>query len=301
MLSYTAGRTLYGQLTNNSNSTNLSFGDTMINEGTRAMLSKIPWPFLEKATTALTVASQQTYALPADLSRLLSVAVTVGNYTYQATEVTSSDDWFGVNNPTNVTSDPLCNFYIIGRNILFWPIPASSNNTITYRYIKQTRDLNTADYTTGTIVTATNGSAAITGSGTSWTAGMVGSYIRITSGNAANLGDGQWYEISAVGSTTTLTLAAVYQGTSIVTGSAAYTIGNVSAIPEKFQIAPIYFAAAEYWRKQDDEARADRLEQKYTEMLDLMINEEGTKSSSVVVDDGFPTPRINPNLAVWGV
>lgn len=263
------------------------------------MLSKLPWPFLEKVVTASTVSGQQTYDLPGDLARLIAVAVTVGNYTYQAQEVTSADDWFGVNNPTNVESDPLMNFYIIGKSIQFWPIPASNGNTITYHYIKQTRDLNTADYTTGTITTATNGSKVITGSGTSWTAGMAGSFLRITSGNSANLGDGNWYEIDTVDSATQITLQTVYQGTSIAAGSAAYTIGNVSAIPEKYQIAPVYYAAAEYWRKQGFDARADRMEAKYSEILQLMIDEEGTKSSSVVVSSGAPRTIINPNLAVW--
>lgn len=271
----------------------------MINEGIRAMLSKMPWPFLEKSVTMDTVASQQAYALPGDLARLIAIAVAVGNYNYVATEVTSADDWLKVNNPTNISADPLVNYYITGKTVQFWPIPATSDNTITFYYIQQTRDLNTADYTSGTIVTATNGGTTIVGSGTSWTAGMAGSWMRITSGNAANLGDGLWYQISSVTNSTTLVLVNPYEGAAITAGSAAYTIGNVSLIPEKFQMGPVYYAAAEYWRKQDDEARADRFEQKYAEILDLMIEEEGTKSTSVVVDDGVRQSSINPNLARW--
>jgi hypothetical protein len=299
MLTYTGSRNLYGTLSDNTSSTNLPFGDIMINEGIRAMLSKLPWPFLEKVTTMSTVASQQAYNLPGDLARLIAIAVTVGNYSYIASEVTSADDWLRVNNPTNVTSDPLCNYYIIGKTVQFWPIPASADNTITFHYIQQTRDLNTADYTTGTIVTATTESTAITGSGTSWTAGMAGSWLRITSDNAANKGDGIWYQISSVTSGTALVLANPYQGTSIAAGAANYTIGNCSLIPEKFQTGPVYFAAAEFWRKQGNDDRADRMEQKYGEILELMIDEEGTKGSSVVVDDGVRQSYINPNLARW--
>lgn len=297
MLSYTGSRTLYGQQTNNSSSTNLSFGDTLINEGIRAMLSKLPWPFLEKTATATTTAGTQSYILPGDMARLIDVYITVGTYKYVPTEVTSADDWARINNPENIQSDAVTNYYIIGNTIQFWPVPATTDNTITYDYVRQTRDLNTADYTTGTIVTATNGSASIVGSGTSWTAGMVGSYLRITSGNSANLGDGLWYEIASVESTTALTLTAVYKGTSIVAGSAAYTIGNVSLIPEKFQMGPVYYAVAEYWRKMGEDRRADRYEQKFNDILQLMIAEEGTKSSSVVVDNGIEVPVINPNLA----
>ncbi len=297
MLTYTGGRTLYGQLTNNSSSSNLSFGDTMISEGTRAMLSKMPWPFLEKTATSTTTAGTQDYILPGDMARLINVYITIGTYKYIPTEVTSADDWARINNPESIQSDAVTNFYTIGNKIYFWPVPASTGNTITYDYIQLTRDLNTADYTIGTITTATVGSASIVGSGTSWSSGMSGSYLRITSGSAANLGDGIWYKIASVESATELTLSAVYKGSSIVAGTAAYTIGNCSLIPEKFQIGPVYFAASEYWRKQDDDARADRYEAKYQETLDLMIDEEGTKSSSVVIDNGMTVPVINPNLA----
>lgn len=62
-----------------------------------------------------------------------------------------------------------------------------------------------APYETGT-VTATNGSKTITGSGTTFTAGMVGRKIRMGSENA-------YYRIAAFVSTTEVTLEAAYQGT----------------------------------------------------------------------------------------
>lgn len=297
MLTYTTSRNLFGQLTNNASSTNLTFGDTMINEGIRAMLSKLPWPFLEKTATATTTASTQTYVLPGDLARLIEVDIKVGTFKYIPTEVTSADDWSRINNPTGIQSDTASYYYLIGNSVYFWPTPASTGNTISYHYVQQTRDLNTADYTTGSIITATLGSASIVGSGTSWTAGMVGSCLRIISGNAANLGDGLWYKIASVESATALTLTAVYKGVSIVAGSAGYTIGDCSLIPEKYQMGPVYYAVAEYYRKQDDQVKADRYELKYDEILTLMIEEEGTKSSSVVVDDGGTATPINTNLA----
>ncbi|MDI6732322.1 MAG: hypothetical protein QME16_00115 [Planctomycetota bacterium] len=62
-----------------------------------------------------------------------------------------------------------------------------------------------APYETGT-VTATNASKTITGSGTTFTAAMVGRKIRMGSENA-------YYRISAFVSTTEVTLEAAYQGT----------------------------------------------------------------------------------------
>jgi len=39
MLSYTTGRNLYGSLTNNTTTTNLTLGDTLINQSQRKILS----------------------------------------------------------------------------------------------------------------------------------------------------------------------------------------------------------------------------------------------------------------------
>lgn len=298
MLSYTSSLTLYQTLTNNTSTANQTTGATLINEGIRIMLGDIPWPFLETTRTATTTAATQSYVLPGNMGRLIDVYISVGTYKYVPTEVTSADDWANINNPSGVQSDTATYYYILGNTIQFWPVPATTNNTITYDFLQSSRDISVADYTTGSIVTATNGSASITGSGTSWTAGMVGKWIRITSTSADNVGDGLWYKISAVGSATTLTLTAVYTGVSIVAGSAAYTIGDVSLIPEKYQIGPVYYAAAEYWRKTGEEGKADRLEAKFEETLNRLRDEEGTKGTSLVVDDGtiYQSP-INPNLA----
>ena len=78
-------------------------------------------------------------------------------------------------------------------------------------YITQ---IGTANYTTGTAL-FTNASAAVVGTGTTFTAAMVGMKIK----NDANA---TWYTISAVTDATNLTLSIVYAGTT--TTSDAYTI-----------------------------------------------------------------------------
>lgn len=80
------------------------------------------------------------------------------------------------------------------------------------------RDLGTIttidDYTTGT-VTVTNGSRTVTGSGTTFTASMVGRKFRVGSENA-------FYYIESFTSTTVVTLRDIYQGTTQSAGT--YTI-----------------------------------------------------------------------------
>ncbi len=80
-------------------------------------------------------------------------------------------------------------------------------------------------YTTGTAA-ITNGSAAVTGTGTTWTSTMIGARIRF----AADLSD---YTIVSVPSATSLTLGTAYAGATAATAShtityAAYTVGTAA-------------------------------------------------------------------------
>lgn len=109
-----------------------------------------------------------------------------------------------------------------------------------------TTPLTTAATAAVTVGTATGGSI-ITASGTTFTADMVGRWIRITQTTAANGGDNAWYQIGNYYSATEIGLKTEYQGTAISAGTATYTIGQVSLLPEAYQMAPIYRAAALYW------------------------------------------------------
>jgi hypothetical protein len=57
MLTYTSRRSLYGSLTNNTSTANLSLGDTLMNSEDRRLLGKRPWQFNQKTATASTTAS----------------------------------------------------------------------------------------------------------------------------------------------------------------------------------------------------------------------------------------------------
>jgi len=96
-------------------------------------------------------------------------------------------------------------------------------------------------------VGAQDGGSIITATGTTFTADMVGRWIRITQATAANQGDGAWYEIGDYYSATSIGLKTAYQGSPIVAGTAPYVIGQVSPLPEAYQMAPIYRACALYW------------------------------------------------------
>lgn len=298
MLTYTTGRNLFGEMTVNSSTTNLAFGDTLMNEGIREMLGSHDWPFLEKEVTLSTVASQQVYELPADYSKLINVTVTIGTTIWPMEEITAQEDW-NLLNQTTFTSDIPQYFFIFNRKLEMYPIPSGSTNTITVQYKRSVRDLHIADYTTGTIASITSGASALVGATTSWTNQMEGRFLRITESNTANTGDQEWYEIETVVSTTAITLLRLYQGNTIATGSASYTIGDVSVIPQDYHMGPVWFALAEYWDKEGEPSRGDRYRDRFERLKKQMRADLGSKSTSVGIRHTQQQIRpSNPNLYI---
>lgn len=300
MLSYTARRNLFGTLSNDSGSNNLTLGDTLMNAIVREIVKKRPFDFLKDTKTALTAASTQFYKLPYNCGKLISPpTITISNTVYTPKKCSSREQWDRLNMVSNITSNIPEWYFVFGSQVGFYPKPASDSNTITYLYSKLVKDLSIADYTTGTIVTATNGSAAIVGSGTSWTAGMAGMFIKITDTAAANGGDGMWYEISAVTDATHLTLDKVYGGVSISTGSAAYTIGQMSVLPYGFGILPVYKACQIYFTSvKPDKVKAELYKNLFNELYASLVENHSLNSFDPTILDE-DADAINPNLQVW--
>jgi len=295
MLSYTGSRNLYADLTNNDSSSNLSFGDTLINEAIKFMLGDQAWYFLEAQATDTTVASQANYELPADFDKMNTVTITSGSTKYNPTPLKSRDDYDFMTESTQ-TSDIPQYYFIYDNTLYFWPTPSSAGNTITMNYKKRVVDLSQADYTTGTITTATNGDETIVGDSTVWVAGMAGRYIRIT----APTGDHKWYKIASVTNNTNLELDVPYVGTSIAAGSATYTIGEMSVIPEKYQIAPVYHAAATYWMTNNESGRASNFMEMFEQSRKSMKFEESKKTTNSVLNNVNKNVIRNPNLFING-
>jgi len=301
MLTFTGRRNLVGDLTNNSSSANLTLMDTLMNEFDRELITSANFDFLEKTATDSTVAAQQFYDLPQDLGKLINVTVKIGDFLYTPLEVSSRTFWDRLNESTTVQSDIPEWYFVFNGQIGFYPTPSSTTaNAITYIYKRRQVDLAVADFSTGTITTATNGSTAIVGSGTSWTTGMAGRWFRITAGSAANLGDGQWYEIASITDGTNLVLVKEYQGTSISAGTAAYILGEVSIIPEEFQILSPYRAIEHYYNSVSPNSdRAALYKNLYEEGKARMLAERGSKSTNPAIDsDSRAFDPINPNLHI---
>ena len=253
MLTWDDVVTTVQDMSSDSTSSSLTFFKRLLNVGYKYILADLGRSVGEKRYTGSTVASQQFYQLPYDYLFMKAVTVTVGGNVHPIFEEESQEMW-DIMNVTTQTGDIPTKYFlrpgfgIGGVEIGLYTIPSSAGNTITVTYEASDKDLSVDVYTGGNIA-VTSGSAAIVGTGTTFTAAMVGRYLKLDSG------DGGWYKIQSFTSTTAITLENVYEG-STATGQ-TYKIAEIFAIPEEMQILPVYYALWFYYmgpKKDKDQA-----------------------------------------------
>lgn len=270
MKTYSQLLTQYQQDTNNTEVANQTFGSNKINDSVSIMcnLQGGKLRFLESTSTMSTVANQETYQIPNKYRKLIDMYVYSGSGSssdtiYMPEMVFDPTKWKLILAYRLGTQDVPYFTYVENTTYKIQPIPATTGNLITLRGRLRVRNMTIADYTTGNVVSIANGGTALVGTGTTWTADMVGRYIQITETTAANGGDGFWYEIGAWTDATHMTLTKPYEGTSISAGTATYIIGQVPIVPEAYQPAILFRTEALYWEQQGDLARAKTNWMKY--------------------------------------
>lgn len=242
----------------------MSLIDANVNDSIRTMcnLHGGKLRFLESTKEMFTVADQETYQIPNGFRKLIDLYIysestaSDSSVIYTPEMVFDPTKWKRILQAKYGTQDVPYFAYVENRTYKIQPIPSTTGNLILLRGRLQTKDLTIADYTTGSIVSIALDGTAVIGVGTTWTKDMIGRYIQITETTAANGGDGFWYEIGTFTSATSIGLTKKYEGTSIVAGTAAYTIGQVSAIPEAYDVGICYRSAALFWQNQNDLVRA---------------------------------------------
>lgn len=298
MLGYQQRRNLYGTFTVDTSSDNLTLGDTLINEAEKRIINSHAWAFLQRDFTDTTVALQQFYKLPFNYRKLIGKpTITIGSTTYTPEEAPNTEFWNRLNATSGDNSDIPQYFFLFDNEIGFYPTPSTTGNTITLPYEIMQKDLSRADFTTGTITTATNGSTAIVGTGTSWTTALAGRFIKIEADDTADSGDNEWYEITTVTDATNIVLDRTYGGTTIGSATQSYIIAEDSILPDGYDMLPIYKAVENYYVTNGNFGNADRFKIQYDELLAQLIKDRGTKSSNLVVD-GPDRDIKNPNLFI---
>lgn len=253
------------------------------------------------ATTAISTIGVQAYPIPANVSKIKNDTITVGQLVYTPAPVQSIQEWTMLN-ALPYTSDIPNYFFIYQNQVMFWPIPSTAGNIITFNYKSRVADMTYADYTTGTIA-STVGSTSITGTGTTWNS--VGTYPLNTDLSFVNLmiagtppkGDGLWYPIQNF--TSDSALATLLPVVNAPTSSGqSYTIGQFPILQEDFHDMIVYGALMTYFSSiVDNESKFKRFETLYEERIPLLEQYAGTKS--VNVDLGAQPVQSNPNLFIF--
>lgn len=256
----------------------------------------------ETATVDITTVGVQAYPIPANVSKIKNNTITVGQLVYTPAPVQSIQEWTLLNT-LPYTSDIPNYFFIYQNQVMFWPIPSTSGNIISFNYQSRVADMTYADFATGTVA-ITQGSNIVTGTGTTWN--TVGTYPLNVDLSYANLmisvtppkGDGLWYPIQRFTSDTVLQLNLPIVNAPVTSGD-AYTIGQFPLLHEDFHDILVYSALKIYYSSIVKDA--DRYKE-YADLTDrrekLMEAYLGTKS--VNVDLGAQQIPNNPNLYYFG-
>jgi hypothetical protein len=292
--------TLTSAWTNNSTVVQITFssGETRMCTATYGSAT-ITWvsPLTAVTTTSISVGGIQAYNLPYNFSQLKSMTITQGNLKWTPTEIFTREDWDRLN-VFPYYSDIPKNFFIYNGKIEIWPIPATSNNTITFNYKIRVPDLTFADYTTGT-VTMTNASATVTGAGgTGWMTNYLPSAGSVLNLNlwlkaTAPNGDNNWYKISSIESDTSLTLVNNYTGST--KASCTYTIGQMPLLLEDYHDLLVYRPLMTYFSTiVDNPNKRKEFAEMYQMGIDKLDSYAGKKTIQVNLRQQINT--INPNI-----
>lgn len=287
------------RIINNSLADNITWGMEMINEATRYLVSKF---YLNERTYTVpggTIAQQQFYNLPPQVKELINVTITIGSVVWQSKPCSSRQYWDSLNVITFYQDYPSF-FFVYNGQVGIYPIPASNSNVLTLNYKTRIIDLSIDDVTSVTssnTVSITTNTPTVTASGATFKAWMAGQWIRIPfSTTDSTNGDNQWYQIDSVTSSTVLVLKNQYTGATVTV--AAFTIGQVSILPEDYQDLPLYRMGYIYYTTRfPDPVKAGLYKALYDEGFEKLNEEFGSKTSSVVLTD-IDTPVANPNLFV---
>lgn len=262
-----------------SDTTSLILIKRAINQGMQKFGSILNRQWRVQRRTFSTVADQQYYQLPEDCIRPKGLVITIGNVQYTVEEVADEESWNRLNMYQNETSDIPEKYFVSGNDLIgVWPIPSASHDSAAMlAYEARMRKMTAADYTTGTIA-VTNGSAAVVGTGTTFTAAMVGRTLMVE--DAASQ-EGIPYKVAVFTDATHITLENYYAG---ATGSGkSYRIGEVPDIPPEFHESLIDYALYRYYKRRRDRGMYADAKAAFDEAVLLCRDSYSSTSSSQYV------------------
>jgi hypothetical protein len=166
-------------------------------------------------------------------------------------------------------------FYIENRTLFLNPAPDSSTDEIIVNYKRKIVDFTEEDTTAGTI-DVVNDSAIVNGTGTSWTADLVGQYIQLP--------NGCWAEVIDVTAGNVLEIDLPYEG--VTSTGNTYVIGQTEVFPDGFEYLSLYEAVGDYYHSVDEKLQTAQLWFQKAEALEERMRDElGNKTTDVAVNE----------------
>lgn len=254
-------------------------------------------------TTTITTSGVSTYPLPANVSKVKTSTINVGQLVYTAAPVQSIQEWTQLN-ALPYTAEIVAYFFIYQGFINFWPIPSNTGDLVTFYCQIRVPDMNITDYTTGTLSGLAAGSNTVTGVGTAWN--TTGNFQTGTDLIPQNLyltidapeGDGLPYLIERFNSDTSLTLYKPLASLPNSSGTATnYRIGQYPLLFEDFQDMIVYWALKIYYASTVKDSEREQLYSSiFAEKLQYMEGYLGTKQVNVNLMQTSAQLNMNPNL-----
>lgn len=203
------------------------------------------------------VAGQQFYQFPADMLRISNVAAVIDGQKYPLLQIRSEDEWNRLNLVKTFATNIPQYFFVKNRNELgIYPLPSQDvSGGLEVSYEPRIPDLSIED--TEIKVDVESNTVLVTRvtqqGNPEFKPTMENScyaQLNSTTGN-----DGNWYKIQEVVDASNLKLENVFQG--FTESGATMRIGQCPEFPEEYHIAPVYYAAQQYFliRKDNDTAR----------------------------------------------
>ena len=268
--------TVQDEISDSSDET-LVFIKRWLNLGIAKFRAGLGRPYTRLSKTTNLVADQQYYQLPEDAIRPTGVVVTVDGVEYPLREIASETIWRAINANAGTSAAIPEAFFVRGNDeIGLFPTPSEATAAgLEVYYEPKIGRLTQDNYTTGT-VTVTNGSAAITHSGTGFTEAMVGRYFRVE-----DSADGLAYRIAAFVSTSELTLENYYAGDSA--SGVSFVIGEASGIPDEFEEAPMDYCLHRLYLRKRNRNFAGEYKALFDSAIDNAKQAYASKTSGRVV------------------
>ncbi len=256
-----------------------------LNTGAKRFNAALNNYFNRRSKSASLVADQQYYQLPPDCVRVTGI-----DYLQSATrrlpleQIRSEYQWRTLNGNSQ-SGNTLVYYFVKGSDeIGVYPTPsvATSNGLIIY-YEPKAYNFSQDDYSTGTVA-LTQGSATVTGTGTTFTNSMVGREFKVSDGS-----DGYDYKVGGYTSATVITLEEPFVGISGL--GKTYNIGETPIFPSEYHTTIVDFALYRFFETNGNPTRAKYHKDNFdTDVTEAKERYASSSSSQVILDE---TPGFN--------